>query len=204
MRENAKLIIIPNLFGLGRAFFPQYFEWNCHNSRNGWIANDRNGMFPHGDKYINELIDKGKTIDEIYKLLNDKSFISREEVIDNFQFYTNKIKDRDLKCDVKIYDFIMNHYKREQLFSDQGHPTNMVIKEMVRQIRCILKIDDCSYDAEEMNIHEEFVYPCVRDALDLSWNQSTIRNRNCGKKVNKMDFYEYIKEYVWWQQISSV
>ena len=50
-------------------------------------------MFPHGDKYINKFIDEGKTSEEIYELISDKEFLSREYIINHFKLYMSKIKD---------------------------------------------------------------------------------------------------------------
>ena len=195
-RECVK-ITIPNLFGMGRAFFPQMI-WNEHNP--GIRGNlERNGFFPHGDVIIDRAVEMGKEIGEILALMEEKPF-SEEEILDNFRLYMSKIEQREKNWDIPIYNFISMKYKKEKLFFDSGHPTNIVMKEIA--IGILRKLDivgENIFCKEEMNSHEEFVYDIVRETLELEWKDTEIRKGINGKKMGtKMTREEYVREYLFW------
>ena len=199
IKKGGRIIVVPNLFGLGRAFYPQ-FEWN---DKNGPIADDVNGLFPHGDRYIRQLADDGRSADEIVGMLSSNDFLPAEMIVQNFKYYFNEIRDREKGWDIKIYEYVLNNYKNKQLFWDQGHPTNFVIKEIVTQILAMLDITGTLDDTWEMNGHEEFVYPCVKEQLGLDWGQDVIRESGQKKGVSRMDFKEYVQELLWWNLTST-
>lgn len=89
------------------------------------------------------------------------------------------------------------------MFYDRGHPTNIVIREIVSRLLDELGVDGIPGDAEEMNNHEEFVYPCVARALGLNWKQEEIRKGKNRRKVRKMDMIEWLEEYAWWREQSA-
>ena len=64
----------------------------------------------------------------------------------------------------------------------------------------MLHIEDKRIVAEfSLDMHEEPVYPVVKDILGLKWSDQFIRNGRVAKKAcEKMDFREYIEEYLWW------
>ncbi|WP_196805805.1 WcbI family polysaccharide biosynthesis putative acetyltransferase [Butyrivibrio sp. WCD2001] len=192
--HRQKLIVIPNLFGMGKCFFPQ-FEWDLNHP----IGKDSNGLFPHGDQFINKQLKNGRSIDDIGEQIKNGAPFSKEEVIDNFNDNVRKYRDREKYCDIKIIDFIICNYKIHQLFWDQGHPTNFVMNEIVTRLLKKIGIEDELLSVDEMNTHEEFVYPCVAQALELEWRQERIRcTKNAKKCTAYMDLDEYINEYVWW------
>ena len=98
----------------------------------------------------------------------------------------------------------MDNFRDKQLFYDQGHPTNFVIREIVLKLMKLLGIEGTPNEAAEMNIHEEFVYPYVTEALNLKWQQKYIRKRDSAKKLKPMDLITYVQEYVWWKKICEL
>lgn len=190
-------ITIPNLFGMGGAFFPQV-TGNRHNPAIRGNQ-DKNGIFPHGDIVIDRAVEMGKKEKEILSLMEGEPF-SEEEIQNNFWRYMNKIQERERNWDISIYDFISMNYKKKKLFFDPGHPTNIVMKEIALGILKKLGMEDekicCK---EEMNSHEVFVYDTVRKALGLEWRDIEIRKGMNGKKLAaKMAREEYVKEYLFW------
>ncbi len=197
MKESVVEIIIPHLFGLGKLLFPQS-DWN---KRNDKIANgkDANGMFPYADKVIDRCVEQKMKKEEIIAFCNGKC-LDVESVKENFETYLHKIRERETCWDIKILDYILNNYKEKKLFFDMGHPTNDIFEKICLDILDMLHIEDKNIVAEfSLDMHEEPVYPVVKDILGLKWSDQFIRNGRVAKKAcEKMDFREYIEEYLWW------
>lgn len=193
-------ITVPNLFGMGLAFFPQW----------GWVSNrwhnpvlkgglDHNGVCPYPDKILDRAVLENKDVQEILVYIQGEVF-SKEEICNNFWLYMDKIRQREKNWDIPIYDFIMRNYKREKLFYDKGHPTNIIIREIVIGILQKLGIEDKNISSDmAMDEYEEPVYDIVREVLGLEWEDYEIRKgKDAAKLCNQMTREEYIKEYLFW------
>lgn len=197
MRNTVKEIKIPHLFGLGKAFFPQS-EWNKRNPslRNG---QDANGMFPHSDIIIDKYIEEKKTAEQICSLAFQSDVLDPQFIQENFELYMNKIKERECAWNIKIYDFILEHYKSEKLFYDMGHPTNIILKKIAVDILNILNINEEIFAKNTLDTHEVPVYPCVKKQLGLKWKDEYIRKSDLACRMSDfMDIKEYIYQYIWW------
>ena len=198
LKESCKNITIPNLFGLGKGFFPQYNGYNpIEKNRPLNNGEDRNGMFPHSDTIIDQAIMEGIKWTEIVEY-SKRNVFSEEEILRNFNLYMDKIRDRENDWDIKVSSFINERYQEEKLFYDIGHPTEAVIIFIATEIFALLGLEtDDKIACNPMDAHETPVYPCVKDALGLKWDTQYIRKQ--GKKIVKnMDLAEYIREYVAW------
>lgn len=195
---HPKEIIIPHLFGLGKAFFPQ----SDKNERNEKINNgcDRNGMFPHADVIIDECVKHGKTVEEIVAYCKSDMALNKDYILKNFEKYMRKIKKREESWNIKIYDFIVENYRKEKLFYDEGHPTNIIMKKICKDILWELGVQvESIYTSICMDDHENPVYPAVSHVLNLDWEEDEIRKSARAKKMcDHMNFEEYIKEYLQW------
>ncbi len=198
IRGGKKEITIPHLFGLGKAFFPQ----SACNQRNRAINNakDTNGMFPHADTIIDRCVEDGMTVEEIIAFCESDLSLKEESILSNFEKYMGKIKEREKAWDIKIYDFIIEKYKKVKLFYDEGHPTNIILEKICKDILYELGIvEEYIYSDIILDTHENPVYPAVKHCLQLEWSEAEIRRSFCAKKMCcYMDFEEYIREYLWW------
>lgn len=197
--KNVKEIVVPNLFGLGRCFFPQNRK-SIKNEKNDVItvANDidYSGMFPMLDLIIDECME----VDEIICYCKSLGIFDTNYVLTMFEAMIKRIEKREKNWDVKILKFIVENYKKQKLFYDPWHPTNVVLEYISKEILKILNMDveeiKCDY---MLDSNEEPVYPDVKSILKLEWTDNEIRKSNGSKKcVSKMDFEEYIREYIWW------
>lgn len=195
LKENCLQITVPNLFGMGGVIFPQSVFFNKYNHV---LAGNREGFFPHADIVIDKAVREGKGIQEILEQIKGEAF-SREEILNHFHAGMEKIAERELNWDIKIYDFIMDNYKKVKLFFNIGHPTNTVIKEISLGILKMLEIsDEISCSNYDMDYYEEPVYDCVKKELGLEWQESEIRKRGAKMEDHKMTIEEYVKEYLFW------
>lgn len=199
-KKNTKDITIPNLFGLGRAFFPQQDPEVNKKNCSIFNARDLNGMFPRADIVIDKCIQDGKNVEDTYLFTQRQDVFNKKDVFNNFSIYMKKIKEREKNWDIKIYNYIMDHYKYEKLFFDIGHPTNVILKKISSDILEMLNIDDKEIFAQtQLDAHEIPVYPSVRKHLGMEWNENEIRKgKKCKKVEEVMDFKEYVREYIWW------
>ena len=77
-------------------------------------------MFPHADIIIDKCVEKGMKVEEIIAFCKGDSALERNVIIDNFNKYMDKIKKREKAWDIKIYDFIMENYKKISYFMMEG------------------------------------------------------------------------------------
>lgn len=209
--RTSKEIVIPNLFGMGRAFFPQEKaseDEKLITKGNNPIANgdDRNGMFPYVDRVIERALTQMNNVNDIISFCKSKECLSKEEIVDNFHEYIEKIKKREAQWDICITEFILDHYKNEKLFYDSGHPTNTIFRKISEEILAKLGIQDMQIECSAvLDAHEVPVYPVTREVLGMQWEDDSIRvSKNAKRAVEKMDFEEYIREYIWWRNQECV
>ncbi|MCH5249313.1 MAG: hypothetical protein J1E98_05255 [Lachnospiraceae bacterium] len=201
LRKEAKNIVLPNLLRLGYGFFPLTKE-NINSEPNKRGCQNMCNMFPRTISVIDDLLLEGMSEDEIIEKINEDSLLSHDEIINNFNGYIEKIRTREENCDVKISQFILKHYHEEKIFYDIGHPTNMVMEEMYRQICNIIGINaELAYPVNyKMDGFEDPILLCVKEALKLQYGDSEIRlSDNCYRLSDCMDLKEYVKEYIWWR-----
>ena len=211
LSKTALEIVIPHLFGLGRAFFPQEkaYENDCIITKgNNAIVNgdDRNGMFPFVDRVIERALTKTNNVNDIICFCKSRDCLSKKVINENFQEYIAKMQKREEQWDIKITEFILSNYKYKKLFYDSGHPTNEVLKKISEDILTKLGIQDLQIECNMvLDAHEVPIYPITREVLNLQWEENCIRtSENARRASAKMDFDEYIREYVWWRNQESV
>lgn len=197
IKKSAVEIIIPHLFGLGKLLFP----YSGINKNNEALSNnaDENGMFPHSDHLIDMCVERGFSVEKIIEYCMNENAMSEKEVTENFKLYMDKIRIREEKWDIKIYDFIKNNYKKRKLFFDIGHPTNIIFEYITKRILDILKIDNDIATDVQLDWHEVPVYPTVKKFLQLECSEEEIRKSKKAKRIaDKMDTQQYIREYLFW------
>lgn len=192
--ESCKIVVVPNLFGTGIAFFPQ-----ARMLRN---PKERRNIFPEVDENIEKLLGDGNDWRQIEEKLKSEVY-KTEDIVLNYNMYINKILLREEKWDIKISDFLLENYETEKLFYDTRHPTNLVLEEIVRRLLVILGMDTAFQHADDEISEEEIpVYPCVKKALGLKWDIESIRNNTLHRLTSgHMDMAQYIKEYIYWNHM---
>lgn len=192
---NRKAICVPNFVGLGKGFFPQDIDNNYNRDTKIPL-----GMFPNGDANIERLWMAGEDTDQIAEYISGDVY-SRQYIIDNFNRYMEKIIEREKNWDVKITDYLLRTYRKEQVFYEKDHPCNNVLKEICRGVFDILGLDkETVKDFDEVNLsgRQMPIYKCVEKALGLEYSSTSIR-RKIGKFCSgDMDLTEYVKEYCYY------
>lgn len=200
INPNVREIIISNTFGEGHIYFPQA---DMNNIKNRPISNgeDRNGIFPDNDAVISRCLDSGMSIEDIINYCTRNDIFTEKQIINNFNTCLDKIYEREKNCDIKVYELIRNNYKDTKLFYDPGHPTNIVLEYIAVEILKLLGIVENRqlHAINNLSAHELPIYPQVQKVLGLKFRDDEIRKGNRDKKLTeKMNFEEYIKQYIWY------
>lgn len=200
LKEGCVDITIPNLFGMGQAFFIQ----NCNNCYEGVIHDKKNlpfGMFPYGDMIIDRMLKEGEDFEKISSYIKSGKVFEKNAIEENFDKVILKFREREKNWDIKIMDYILDNYKDRKMFYDAKHPTNIVIHQIVRRVLEYIGI--CGDEiACQVNLggYEMPIYPEVKDVLGLSYGgtDEMLRVETFCKLTEEMDIDEYIRQYIFW------
>lgn len=189
-------IAIPNLFNLGKCFFPQC---DYTNSFNMPLGADRNGFFPNADLIIDKMIDEHMDNEEIERKIGEIGLFEQRNIVKDFSDMIDKVRSREEKWDVKIADFLLKNYREHRLFYDPGHPTNYVINYISNEILTILGFDEVpvNYVYGNMGLLEIPIYESVKAALGLQYDVGQLNEGRRTLVDGVIDMHEYIKEYRW-------
>lgn len=188
--SGCKVVVVPNLVGLGGGFFPQYKI----------IENlERRRVCPVADVNLDRLVLGGVEYARIEKELQGDVY-QKDFILQNFNGYIDKMREREAGWDIKIVDYILGNYKKKKVFYDIYHPTNAVLEEIVRRLLLFLGMNaDFEHADDEISEEEMLIYPCVKRALGIQWDIEYIRNNPIHRLTSgKMDMLQYIKEYIYW------
>lgn len=197
--KAVRSICIPNLFGLGKGFFPQTITVNEYNPS---YQKQFNGIFPNGDENIDQYYDEGgKDINSMIARLKG-SVYSEEYIKQNFNLYMERIIEREKNWDVKVSEWILKNYKTKKIFYDVGHPCIELIREICVGVFRILNIETRTIGEiipkGAVGPYEQPIYPCVSKTLGLGYADEYIRRRGIRLSDKDMDFEEYCREYWYW------
>ena len=218
VRKSCKVIIVPNLYRIN-LFWPQVTkrfdnENNLHLGEDKIYEDDFDNlsytargpvrwMIGWCDNYIEKCILNGDSVEQISCSIKSQEIFKKDDIINNFNNTINKLKEREKKCSISISDYILDNYKKVDLFYDPGHPTNILFKEKARRILCIMGVENICFDeiSERMDSIEIFVYGCVKHALQLEYDKEYIRTYTYnGTLWNRaISLEEYIKQYKLWK-----
>ena len=196
--NKCKEIVVPNLVGMGKLYFQQaYYMEDDKNKEAGSMF----GVFPQGDKALDELYKEIGDVTETIEKWNSTSFFTPEEILNTANEVIKKYKKREENWDVRIVDYIEENYKTRRMFYDLYHPSNEVYEVIVRGILSELGIEDrgIAFDKSQ-NEYELPIYPEVAETLGLTFweKEATIRRGSVFKFINNMDSKEWAREYLCW------
>lgn len=128
---DCKNIIIPNLYGFN-FFFPQIASMDetvlkrhiNENAINVDISKPQNHYIKYvctwiagwRDKYIESAFELDGGVSDIEKMINYKEICSKENIVNNFENQLEKLKKREIECNIRISDFIEKIIKQSNCF----------------------------------------------------------------------------------------
>ena len=159
-----------------------------------------NGYFPLPHRYHANFL-------EVYDASTDTSdfeyyknfYVSKEEIILNFEMALNKLKKLDEQSDIKFFDFFINNHKNVLLFRDNMHITHTYIKHIVKELLFFLKINiTTSIDNLFLEYTSAFkfrvrpILNCVINNLELNFDNKTVNIFN--KNISIDDYFILIQK----------
>lgn len=184
-------------------YFSGYFIQTTDNRRNFMKDVQQSGLFPFGDKYIDEMILKGQSKNEILEQIIREDFIAPEEIHKIVQESLLELKEREKDVDITISDYIMKNYNKKQLFYSFNHPINSVLIEYAKRIISFLGYTDLEIDEAVVYLKAGClkgtdipIYPSVLKTLQIQdYENSYFINRYIEPEF-LVDFKTYYRKYM--------
>lgn len=147
------------------------------------------------DYVIHELATKGYTNTEIIQELNKIDLYDRNFVLENVELTLKELSRREAITDIKIADFIQEHYRDYYLFHEANHPSDIIGFNVANQILRILNmpIIPKPHGVESLGYHQAPIYPSTISHLGLTFVDGTSKYRYSSQKIT---FNESIEEYL--------
>lgn len=184
-------------------YFTGYFPQVIPNNKNKLMDIHQSGIFPYGDKYIDELIEKEKNYVDIIDIVGKDDFISDFEIENCCEKSFCELRLREKEVDVKIVDYIEAHYKEEQLFYSFNHPNEHLLIEYSNRILQYLGFQKNDIDIVDFLLQfgtlkgqDIPVYPTVVKKLGLKKYEKVYYPNRFLFSEMILDFQEYIKMYI--------
>lgn len=193
LKASCRIIAIPNVYHLPMCFFPQYTSDTEFKNRN------KETLF-FRDTIIDECYAKGYSIKKIIAAYSDESAFDNEDLNHQFSEFIEKIRKREVDWDIKVSEFIQEHYQSVQLFFDPNHPTSFFIKYVCKEILKLLNVDFNGKEIDELKINEldSFEMPicyAVKKNFNMIFKEKEMRVTGRKIKNEKMYLVEYISQY---------
>lgn len=194
------VVIVPNLHGMN-IYYPQFNKERLYE----YEINKWNGMrfstIGRPDDFIEESYKNGIDAYSLVKSINEDEVYSENYIRRQFDEEISKLRKREDNCSFTISDYILSNFRKKKLFHDPVHPANVLIKEKVRKILDILHFDKNVVIADigvmnELDQQDIYIYGCVRKALNLSFEQTYLRNNmKTGYRHKPITIDEYVEDY---------
>ncbi len=116
-----------------------------------FAESDGRGSFPYvaefGDTLLNRMIEESIPPDEALARYDAAIAAGAGRIPRLAEFHLERQRDRDAACDMRFADFIAENYRREALFSTQGHPNLAVSRLMIEQVLTSMAVPYSLIDA---------------------------------------------------------
>ena len=204
LRLDCKVVNIVNLFFDG--YFPQRTE-----NKNYFLRElHQAGLFPFGDIYVDAMVNKNFSIEQIISVISEEDFISKKEILKRIRESFNELKTREAMVDIKISDYIEKYYKEEQLFYSPNHPSWRVLSEYINRIVAFL-----GYEHEEISEADVAlnigtlkgvdipIYPAVKKVIGLKkYEKKYYPNRFICEDLY-LNFHDFMIKYLTYVGVKS-
>ncbi len=183
------VISCPNLYGMPKYLFPQLDmdkKWKTGLFRPCFI-----------DSNIVSWIEKGENIEKIKSYIIQGGVYKRTEIIDMWEKFVTKLKEREKGWDIKVIDYILDNQKKIKIFCDINHITSETAREISGRILKYMGYEEQTIPVLPiLDALEVFVYTDVKEALGLEFKEKYIRKWNHANNLNtsEMNFDEYIRQ----------
>lgn len=175
--ENIRRLVNPNIqvIVLPVLFFDLYFPQTIHqNDENSLLSEVGVLSFPYADCILNELSRK-YSAEDIVKIVKMDNLFSDKLLQWMYDTRLEEMRKRENLYDVKMYDYILEHFKEEQLFYSKNHPCKKVYVEFGRRILEKIGFNDGEIEEVRLPIMDgwqEAIYPSVASHYGLCFDKT--------------------------------
>ena len=155
------------------------------------------------DRYIDEMLLSDISPDLIKNKAMQEDFISEDEISTVVSDSFDELSSREKAVDIKITDYLMEHYKEEQLFYRPNHPTEKVLLEYADRIMSYLGYSDNRISLADVYVlcgslkgRDIPIYPSVIKALGLGKYEKKFHLNRWVPANEPVTFEEYIDLYI--------
>lgn len=196
INEKCRVIAIPNLYGLPKFLFPQ-IDYDLPEKQ---IRN--RGYFSFRDKYIERMYQEGRDCEYIENAIREGTVTDAAQILAQYEQFTDKLKMRERDWDIKIADWIIRENSEAQLFYDVNHPTNVVMRYIIKEILKIIRIEDVRENIclQGLDIYEVPVYGQIMKLFGMQWNNKYILRKYSKYTLTnqQISLMQYVTQYVKW------
>lgn len=170
LKDGCQRICIPNFVKMADAFYPTQVKeravYRC--ALNAYFKDTL-----IEEAYINNA---SKTLENIMHYILEYRF-TEDMVCAGLSAMAKKLKEREKNWDIKIVDYIIDNYKKQQMFVDVSHPSNDLMLKICHEVCKKLGIDDSgNKKIYQFNLGAEaFVWPQIRKILGIRWEKDWVR-----------------------------
>ena len=136
--------------------------------------------FSYAENYLDELIKKGLSDDEIYTEVMREDFIAEDVIKKNLKLAYKSIEISEKTADIQILDYIKENLNKRLLYRDGLHYQNFMYFELARRLskklnfNCVEEIDELERQIEAegtqyIDFTEIPILPCVAKTLNLDF-----------------------------------
>lgn len=186
------VIKFPNLFGMPKFLYPDLDVKNC-------FLRQRGGVKWYRDKFLDELIKTSDSYEGICLAICSRKF-NNDLLEKGKEEFFNKLREREVPCNIHISDFLQEHFTDTKLFLDLEHPSKYVLCEIANRILDKFQMNRLREDTYLFSSygHEVITYPGIKKYFGFTWKDEDIKRDNPNEKLCNvyMDRAEYIQEYI--------
>lgn len=203
LNEECKIITI-SLFDMDSYWAQDIANQRAINKYYVTKNNQKLCAYVEKDQVIEQLIDEGRSTDEIMRLISRDDFFDSNRVMENHFNCIKRAKITDRLSDIKMSDFVEKNYNLMKLYCDRGHFHENLLREYVRRIlqffsdeeseKRLLSLD---ISAITQNVNELPIYPSTAKILNLEWiDKNTLYRQRRYDGIRLVTFEEYMEDFI--------
>ncbi len=194
LKSSCRCISFPYIFFSG--YFPDYVD-DRNNIR---TISDKCpfGIYGYGHQKIIDFIALGLAPHHILELSERDDLFSPGELYGNLERTLEILREKEKETDVKLSDFIKKNFRKYRLFHTVKHPTNVLLKELFKQLLPLLGLRSKNIDSDPFFSREhltfettDIIYPSVAKILNLHFTAS-----HALRGYEEVSCTEYINGYM--------
>jgi hypothetical protein len=148
------------------------------------------GKFPQQSSALSKYLSLSEAL-ESYK----KEIYTSQFLMTFVQTALEKMKVNEQRCDIQVYEYILENYQKEILFHSVQHPNNSVLIHVAKQIIKKIPNDLLKFKtptSELLKDHSVLVLPAVQNFLRVSIQTFKLNGRGLVSADG------YVEEYYKW------